>query len=404
MKKNIYIVLTLILSLFVCCNRVYANNKIQADIYDYGDGSSISEYLVCIYEGGETADATKIVEMTDGSIYVYTSSEYIYNPSNTEVNWKSIDKNLTNIIFDTYYLDDEKMLTSCPNYTRYSTRYDVNDLVYTFYFYDKKELLHFDYPLYWSSNDDITSENGLSVLVDNGKKIEDTEWDNKCAYCSNSGCLYLYYNDENFIVENFRENISTSNSLFDIRDIRLFKENGVSCPSVIYETYIDTTNPFDSVISADYTFWKRDGWTSTNNTTCFDNNNCISEYGVENVIPLYENYSEYEIINDNGGSSGNIENPNNCGDLFGDELVKLINDIMNVIRIAVPILLIVLGIVDFTKAVFSGDDKAMSKAQSTFIKRIVAAVIVFLVPIFVNLVLNIANEVWDYISLDTCIE
>lgn len=95
---------------------------------------------------------------------------------------------------------------------------------------------------------------------------------------------------------------------------------------------------------------------------------------------------------------------NNCGDLFGPDLVEEINKVMNIIRIAVPILLIIFGIVDFFKATFDNNEDEMKKDRERFIKRIIAAIIVFLVPFFVNLVLDVANTVWSDINSDTCID
>lgn len=77
---------------------------------------------------------------------------------------------------------------------------------------------------------------------------------------------------------------------------------------------------------------------------------------------------------------------------------------MKWIRIIVPILLIVFGIIDFATAVFSSKEDDMKKRRETFIKRIVAAVLVFLAPILVNLLLNIANDAWNWINPDTCLK
>ena len=76
---------------------------------------------------------------------------------------------------------------------------------------------------------------------------------------------------------------------------------------------------------------------------------------------------------------------------------------MKWIRIAVPLLLIGLGIMDFSKGVFSSKEEDMKKSRERFIKRIIAALMVFLVPIFVNLVLDLANKAWSDINTDTCI-
>ena len=94
---------------------------------------------------------------------------------------------------------------------------------------------------------------------------------------------------------------------------------------------------------------------------------------------------------------------NGCEDLFGEELLKKINKYLNIIKIAIPIILIGYGILDFSKAMFSGTDD-MKKAQKNFLLRIVAAILFFLVPIFVNLVLTLGNKVWSTINPDICIK
>ena len=96
-------------------------------------------------------------------------------------------------------------------------------------------------------------------------------------------------------------------------------------------------------------------------------------------------------------------NINSCSDLFGEDLVKEINKVMDVIKIAVPILLLVFGIADFFKATFDNSEDEMKKNRDRFIKRIIAAVIIFLVPTFVNLILKLGNTVWSDINSDTCI-
>ena len=92
---------------------------------------------------------------------------------------------------------------------------------------------------------------------------------------------------------------------------------------------------------------------------------------------------------------------NNCEQLIGESAQKLINTFMKWIRIIVPILLIVFGIIDFATAVFSSKEDDMKKRRETFIKRIVAAVLVFLAPILVNLLLNKDMSSSKYFLLTT---
>lgn len=79
--------------------------------------------------------------------------------------------------------------------------------------------------------------------------------------------------------------------------------------------------------------------------------------------------------------------------IFGDEnkegsLLNIIKQIFTWIRIAVPILLIVLGIMDFTKVVVSQDPDAMKKSTSKFAKRCVMALIIFFIPSIVIMILK----------------
>ena len=69
-------------------------------------------------------------------------------------------------------------------------------------------------------------------------------------------------------------------------------------------------------------------------------------------------------------------------------VVGLAKMVIKVLQLVVPIGLIIMGTVDMAKAVIAGDEKKMKEAQKPFIKRIIAAVIVFLIPIIVNMVLS----------------
>jgi len=90
-----------------------------------------------------------------------------------------------------------------------------------------------------------------------------------------------------------------------------------------------------------------------------------------------------------------------CEGLLGQDLINKINSYLDIIKIVVPILLLGLAILDFTKAVFAGADD-MKKAQKNFGKRILIAVIIFLTPTLLNFLLNMANKVWPIIEPSTC--
>lgn len=96
-----------------------------------------------------------------------------------------------------------------------------------------------------------------------------------------------------------------------------------------------------------------------------------------------------------------------CDGVFGSEsdhtsLMYIIVRVFTWIRVAVPIILLILGIVDFSKVVISQDADAMKKAVSAFSKRCVMALLVFFVPWLLTILLRWIN---DYIiSTDpTCV-
>ena len=77
-----------------------------------------------------------------------------------------------------------------------------------------------------------------------------------------------------------------------------------------------------------------------------------------------------------------------CGGILGAEVTQDIKEILKWFRIAVPILVIVFSSLDFAKAVLIGDDKALSKATSNLIKRLIIAVAFFFIPTLLNYLLD----------------
>lgn len=70
------------------------------------------------------------------------------------------------------------------------------------------------------------------------------------------------------------------------------------------------------------------------------------------------------------------------------KLWNLLGYAVTIIKIVIPLILIVLGMVDLGQAVVSSDDKAINKAVTTLLKRFVAAIIVFFVPTIVSAIFN----------------
>ena len=75
---------------------------------------------------------------------------------------------------------------------------------------------------------------------------------------------------------------------------------------------------------------------------------------------------------------------NNCG--LTQRLLNWIHNIINWVKYIAPVLVILIGIVDFIRAVASAKEDEMKKAQGRFIKRLIAAALVFIVPLLLSFV------------------
>ena len=77
---------------------------------------------------------------------------------------------------------------------------------------------------------------------------------------------------------------------------------------------------------------------------------------------------------------------NVCSDPDVLSALRIVRIVVTIIKIAVPIILIVMCMMDFTAAMTDGD---LSKVFKTIVRRAVAAIIVFFVPTIVNLVADL---------------
>ena len=85
-----------------------------------------------------------------------------------------------------------------------------------------------------------------------------------------------------------------------------------------------------------------------------------------------------------------------CEDIFDTQtpgaLGWMLVTILNYIKVIGPILVVLLSAIDFVKAVFSSDDKAIKEAQSKLIIRLIAAIALFLVPTLIQVLLSFINQ------------
>lgn len=73
-------------------------------------------------------------------------------------------------------------------------------------------------------------------------------------------------------------------------------------------------------------------------------------------------------------------------------LPYMIYRIINLIKIITPIILIILGLIDFSKSVIAGNEDEMKKSTTRFIKRVIAAIIIFFVIAMVQFAFNLLGD------------
>lgn len=87
----------------------------------------------------------------------------------------------------------------------------------------------------------------------------------------------------------------------------------------------------------------------------------------------------------------------------GDVLsvIRIVNIVITIIKIVVPILLILTLMIDYIKAVYKNDNDALVKTNKTAVTKVIAAILVFMIPTFINVIASISS--YDKSGFTSCI-
>lgn len=120
-------------------------------------------------------------------------------------------------------------------------------------------------------------------------------------------------------------------------------------------------------------------WSNTN-----DYYNGINS-GIDHIIDntIDDSYTDDSIFN---------TDTNGCPVVLKPIVVFVKKIAFNTLQIFVPILLILMGTIDFVKATAAMDDKGSKEAISKFVKRALAAIIVFFVTTIVSLAMGLVSK------------
>lgn len=136
-------------------------------------------------------------------------------------------------------------------------------------------------------------------------------------------------------------------------------------------------------------------------------NNWISNFENEDNYPKYiinsadkyvfldsldeiSNYDDLYILLGILNTIGSDEIEKTCESIFGGTFVNFLqNTVLKFVYIAIPIILLVLTSIDFAKVVFIDDKEGIQNAVKRFGKRLVAAILIFLIPNILIFIVNI---------------
>ena len=181
---------------------------------------------------------------------------------------------------------------------------------------------------------------------------------------------------------------------YDTLDLKLIKNNYGFCPSTIgikqqfsgnYVAFMGNDIPNDAITA-----------TNTSVESYLGVKNCGGE-----ECKIGENV---ELKCD--GSESIFGDPNYAGTPGNDDdppsTAYILKQILNVMRIVAIAAVMVLGTLDIARAALASKEDEMKKAQTKFIKRVIASVAIFLVPTFVSIIMNLSYDIWQKNNYTTC--
>ncbi len=77
---------------------------------------------------------------------------------------------------------------------------------------------------------------------------------------------------------------------------------------------------------------------------------------------------------------------------------RIVKIAITIIKIAVPIILIVTSMINYMHAVSNGDNDALSKANKNLVSKVIAALLVFFIPTFINIIADATSNSVDFMK------
>lgn len=224
--------------------------------------------------------------------------------------------------------------------------------------------------------------------------------DATCVYEVNAGSAVFNANfniiceaNNNVKCSTSTTNVKISKSSLTINDFK--KDNIFSCPKGL-DIDVNVANTIE-------------GSPLTITDVKVNNNNSNYILNSKKSVVTNDTNSSIEdnIENEQGGlnDNNNETNTNNtwtpksfCQKESVKGTFRVVGWVIFIIKILIPIILIVFGSIDLAKAVLASKDDEIKKSMKTLVVRVIAGIIIFFIPTFLNFVIkliggeNIYNE------------
>lgn len=381
-KKISLLLLTLVFTIFFIPNGVEAANTLGTCEYNVSDPSRLGL-------GNVKKLSFSVTVKDDGSI----TSKKMY------VNDKSVGFDTKSFKADSFYLvgNSVKEFNNKGTFYKAFNKYGDCPNIQLIYYINTQQL-----GMYTDGNKDSDGNQSITVST---TKTGGTSSSSNGNSSSSGNKVYCTRKPQKVLSSG--QNVTVS-----------FEQQGkVKKIRLVSSTRSDKVFNYDEVATLDNVMFRVDSksvskfWSDKCSSTEMyfaaingDKNNIIIQSTAPEDIDN-ASYAPSEAKYDDGGIKSNAtldglnQKYDSCSQLIDTKTEGsfgwLLQRLLNYIKIAGPILVVLLSALDFIKAIASSEEEALKKAQSRLVIRLIAALALFLVPTFVELLLGLINGISD---------
>ncbi len=386
MKKNLFIIITFLLMI----SNVKALTTKNGIPIKGGEGDSVSLY--CSYSNGTHTSSfyfTKGSANDNGNNIDYSDSSL----NTAESNPAPFFQDYSNTTLKNIGILDNNGNYDCPMFINYNLNKEGEIISWEGFYNSFIDIPSKDNTIFSPLN---VSDSECAGKCQGGQAESNLSF--TCNYLSTSGgqSLRIAYDDKtnvlNYSFPNGLKNEVTNPSLSEISIYQ-------NCPDIFYNK---KNNDIKVNYLEDISNCAGDLQCTKYFNELYANKDTI-EYYCKNGICNYPKNSQisWEKVKEDATVTDPIG-----GLCYSSGIAKglrFIGYMLLIAKILLPIFLIIMGSIDFGKAVLSNDGDALNRATRTFITRIIIAVSIFFIPTIVNFVFGgIVKNAGIYLQWNNC--